>query len=665
MGYKLTLPLLNKFTKYFNALSKAGIEFEIEVDQKYDYASGNYNSHLSPAIKNIKNFAELAIVWEAGLAAIKTSSVNDFPGFKEVYDKVNAVTVTAELYKKVNPSIKFFADEVFDKIPQLSIKLLTDNPVERRIDEHTYRICCSTGELYHSDVVFCATELNPYYNYIDKGHILVSTSAQDSPESFLFITNMMTLDLNYIIAAFSVYPDSIQGVLQNKVFLPSANARMSLIRVEKAIPPRFQAAYQALKAEIFANFEKNTQNVMMGRLTRKEAAYVDMNNIRIELTKATYEAGHVSIEADNLSEVIFSKLNPNEEWDIFTLINIYTDWVEAQFKSLSLNAEGTGFKEEKVFRFSINGIPIKVNCFTDNTRRAVNDHLINVEELSKVMRRASCYLTDPENPEHDNVKEYNNFIKEVSRTSLKTRDILANGLPVKTMFLEGDQQGYGKDATRKHPKLRFTKKEKGGFHLTVKHLEEDKVKKGEKKVVQTTERRIGKFAEFVKKVEQLNRNSSFHNYGYYNGGEWIKTHEGGWERKDGAMNTCATGLLALLDTYAEGITAEDKTALVGTVNREMTEAEKRSEELLQEAVKVVKAVKGEKNGKAGYVIPGQIRNYFVEEDSLRVYDNDTGGYLCVVNGQGDQGVGKDSLVTRMYALCNDQMITAKVGTLRK
>jgi hypothetical protein len=326
--------------------------------------------------------------------------------------------------------------------------------------------------------------------------------------------------------------------------------------------------------------------------------------------------------------------------------------VENQFKSLPLNADGTGFKEKKTFEFKINDITLKVACATTNTRRSVNDTLINVDELSKVMRRASCYEKE---------EDYNNFVKEVGRISLYARDILANGLPVKTIYLDTDQNSYGKNATQRHPKLRFVKKQKTkgsadetGYYLVVRHLDK------EGKATKTTERRIGKFIEFIRKVEPINKR---HHVGYT--GYYQRTHEGGYEYKDGRANECAVELLKLMEQYVTGLDDDDKKVIIGSINKERSEAEKKSEELLQLACKAVGAVKKERNGKSGYRVPGTKRNYFVEEDSLRVYDDDTSQYYCVVNkGNPDaQGVGKDALVTRLYALHNDSMVAHLITTL--
>ena len=659
MPYSLSRATLDKYVSIFNRLDKHKIQYEVLMDHDYDASVGSYVAKFTPSINNISTIAELSAVW------IAFGKIVGFPSRKIQITNVNlnrqlehmgAARVTAELYKANNPSVKFFAEASLDA-PAASkpgIYLISADPVERKIDEHTYRLVTSNEGPYQAHIVYCAPETDEHYNYIDKGHVVISTSTSEM-EGSMFITDSITLDVNYVIAAFMCNSDCLKGLLRDNVFLPSKTARELLIRAERALKGPAAEKYRLLKASIQAEFAENTSNIMIAKLTRKECKAIELNNIKITAEKAVYAAGHVSIEGEDLAKTVFQSLNPNEEWDIFTLIELYCTWVENKFKLLPLNAEGTGFQEAQEFEFKINGIPLKVECFADNTRRAVNGKLINVDELAKVIRRAACYL--PEDG-YDHVGAFNQFVSDVSRISLRARDILSNGLPVKTLFLNADYHAGGKDATGKHPKLRFTRKDKRGFFLVINYLDK------EGKVTKTEERRIGKFIEFVNKVQHINRHTYFSRYDN-DGGGWTQTHEGGWERKDGTPNACAAKIVALLDTYAEGLADADKTELIGSVNRELSEAEKRSEELLAEAIKTTGAVKGEKGGKPGYIIKGQLRNYFVEEDALRVYNHDTGEYICVVNGNGDQGVGRDSLVTRLFALANDHMITKQVGTLHK
>jgi len=134
------------------------------------------------------------------------------------------------------------------------------------------------------------------------------------------------------------------------------------------------------------------------------------------------------------------------------------------------------------------------------------------------------------------------------------------------------------------------------------------------------------------------------------------------------QNDCAVGLLPLLTRYAEGITDADKTAIVGVINYEFSEGEKLSEELLKEACQLTGTTIGVRDGKKGFVVPGKMRTYFVEEEgNMKVWNNDpkaSNSYFCIVN-KGDMGIGKDALVARIFALHNDEMMASQIHTLKK
>jgi hypothetical protein len=673
MPNAISLENFNYYLNYFNKLKKAGLNFEIQKIEKYvtgDASTGAYYQLVFyPTFKKVESIVGLASIWTAAPAPVSLDSIESFPTYSEILKNPCCIKINGDLYRKNNPAVKFYAASVFDNNVRTSLYLI-DKPVpETTVAGHSYRHCIQGGIYTGGQLVYCSDESAPYFNYIDQGHVMVyvSTGHQTDDGNRFFVTDSVTLDMNYIIAAASIHPPVLDDILQHKAFLPSKDSRMTLMKVERAIPAKLRDEYVALKNRIQEDFSKNTSSVMIGKLTRKESDFININGIKITSTRADYVAGHVTIEAPNLAEVVFAKLNPNEtEWDIFTLINIYTDWVNDQFKNLPLNAEGTGFAAEKSFNFKINDIPLKVSCSTENTRRSINDHLINVDELSPVLKRASCYQVPEDETEEDNIKNFDKFICDVSRYSLKTRDIWANGLPVKTVFLECDRNGYNRPATHKHPKLRFVLKDKKtdknkGFHLVVNVMDA----KDKNKIIKTNEYRIGKFAEFIKKVEALNKSTSMR---YHT--DYTLTSEGFYvPRSADNANPCATGLTAMLSTYAEGITEEDKKSLVGTINYELSEAEKRSEELLNEACLITNTKPGVREGKKGYIIPGKMRTYFVEEEGqMKVWDyNPKEGqnpYFCVVN-KGDMGVGKDALVARIFALHNDEMMVKHIHTLKK
>ena len=625
---QITLPVLNRYVSFLNKLHDTGLQFDIDVGQTYRNSS--YEAEFTPKIKDVKHVGQLATCFTAKNAPIKASHLDGMPdALLRLFEKENCVLVQkADSTKEA--SVKFFAKEAFDSEEAFDAYLITAAPVELRLGDHTYRVLTCGSSYYYSELVLCVNEEHPAYNYIDKGHIVVFGQSTNSADGNFFVTNQMTLDMNYVAACFHVYPKMLPELVQaNTSFIDSRNARVLLLKAERAVPPRLKEAYGKLKVAILADFEKNAQNMMVGKLQRGETPFVELNNIKIERTKATYET--ITIEADNLAEVVFQKLNPNEaEWDVYTLINIYTDYVEKYFDGRELNATATGFLEAANRVFKINGINIRVENFTTHVRRAVNGKLINKDELSKVMRRASCF---------DNQADFDAFVTGVSKVSLRLTDIVANGLPVKTVYLEEDRQ-HNKDAGNKHPKLKFIRKD-SKFLLMI-----DK----------DTTRPVKRMVEFVNKIMACNRRHRMPYYGYR------QTHEGGYETGQGP-NDVEKELLTIFPEYIEGITAAEITALVKFVNKERIEAEKRSERFLAAAVQQTGAERMQYKEKWGYKIKGIMRNYFVEEDALRVYNYDTGQYICVVS-KGFQGVGKDALVTRLFALSNDQYVAKDVGTLK-
>jgi hypothetical protein len=670
--HAITLENLNYYLNYFNKLKKANLEFEINKTEKYVAGEGSQSAYYQigfyATFKNVTSLRALADIWTAAPNTIQLDAIQGFKGLDAMTKDANCTKVNGDLYRKNVPGVKFYAASVFDNNNRVNLYLL-EKAVPEKSDGngHTIRSCIHGGVYSGGQLVFCADEQTPFYNYVDQGHVICYVSTGDSIEDGhrMFITDAVTLDMNYVIAAASVYPPAIDEIIQHKAFIPSKDCRLQLLKMEKAMPAKLRDQYIQLKTRIQEDFSKNTSNVMIGKLKRAESPFIDLNGIRITSTRADYTAGHVSIEAKNLAEVVFSKLNPNEaEWDIFTLINIYTDWVNDQFKGLTLNADETGFAEAKNFSFKINDIPLKISCSTENTRRSINGHLINVDELSPVLRRASCYQQVEGDPVGSNIENFDKFISNVSRHSLKIRDVWANGLPVKTVFFETDRNSYGKPATLKHPKLRFVHKDAKnakGFYLVVNIYDP----KDKTKVLATHEYKIGKFAEFVKKVDQVNRQAYM---GYQ--GDYTQTKEGFFVPKNNnsSGNTCGTKLAEMLTTYADGITEEDKKNIVGVINYELSEAEKRSEELLKEACDLTGAKASTRDGKQGYVVKGKMRSYFVETEGVNKvwehHDDKNGSYVCIVN-RGEMGVGRDALVARLFALANDEMMAKQIHTLKR
>jgi hypothetical protein len=385
----------NYYSNYFNQLNKAGIDYDMVVVENYRNTLDGTVCEMTfqAKFKNIKNMAALADTWSIAPNPIKLSNISSGALEGHLSELTNCSLVTTAMSKTFPNSIKFYSEAAFKDNNRNKFYLIT-KPVTVLVEEgKSIRYGASNEQYNNGSVVFCASTDSPFYNYLDEGHIVVfiGSGTLGAENQRMFITNAITLDMNYIIAAAQAYPPAIDQVLKDKAFIPSKDCRLALLKMEKVIPKNLRDDYLNLKKVIETDYRSNTASVMIGKLTRNESPFIDLNNIRMTFNSANYVLGHVTIEAPNLAAVVFDKLNPNEaEWDIFTLINIYTDYINEQFKALPLNAELTGFAHAKEISFSINNIPLIVSVTTDNTRRAINGHLINVDELSPVLKRAAC-----------------------------------------------------------------------------------------------------------------------------------------------------------------------------------------------------------------------------------------------------------------------------------
>ena len=285
--YTISHESLNVYVNFFNKLAEAKLDFDIEQTTEYVTnpvtQQGYHAVKLRPRFKNIKDLSGVANIWLATRSPFAVSSIEEFSGFNKLYNINNAERLGVDHYKSATGSVKFFAQAVLRPIEGLYTYLITRPAVETSKDGHTIRAVCAGGDYYASTVVYLANEDDQAYNYIDQGHILISKTSALTPTARTFVTDVMTLDMNYIVAAFSVYPEVIDGALQNGGFLPSKDCRITLLKLEKKIPAKLMPKYQDLKQRIQDDFSKNTCNVMIGKLTRKESPFVDINSIRITI----------------------------------------------------------------------------------------------------------------------------------------------------------------------------------------------------------------------------------------------------------------------------------------------------------------------------------------------------------------------------------------------
>jgi hypothetical protein len=329
--------------------------------------------------------------------------------------------------------------------------------------------------------------------------------------------------------------------------------------------------------------------------------------------------------------------------------------------------------EEEVvaeYRFTINEIPITLKRTSENTRRYVNGHMINKIEVEEVAFQASCY---------DDAELYEKFVKSVSKMSLKWHKALAYGVPVKINAGLSYDDYHRAEAPMACPRIKFVKEE-DDFKLVVGENQSVKIK----------------FNECLTKLKTLNRQTN-NNYapGSYNQKNNL------WAQRQlvDILKQCCTfdkkevktveveepqfddkGVLVVNDkgepiykkvkkkevTVTKECTLTDEQAkFVGKMAEEFhKKALEKSEIALKNAIKNTGATVVQFKGEDHYRVEGKLRKYVVNKRTNEVFNHDTGNYVCIVEPGHQIMVGFDALATRLYALKNDSVMAAKVGTLR-
>jgi hypothetical protein len=65
----------------------------------------------------------------------------------------------------------------------------------------------------------------------------------------------------------------------------------------------------------------------------------------------------------------------------------------------------------------------------------------------------------------------------------------------------------------------------------------------------------------------------------------------------------------------------------------------------------------------GYFVKGKKHEYIIEKDTLAVFENPTGRYICMVDKIHNEFNGTAKLVNRIYALANDAVLSKEIHTL--
>jgi len=629
-----------------------GITVAIEPESFWVGASNEW--HFLPKFSNVDNVPALAMICETSQWYVSdrtlTPAGQNSSFFTTLEKQKTFAQVTRGHSSLLQSPVKYFFETVrgfsshgFGVVVPMFI---TGTPVESQGQGKSYRTLSgdaltTTGDGFVRDAghtspsYFAVSTDSPLYNYMDKGHVVFFCSKTGEVPA-IFISNQLSLNVYSLAALFAVIPEQVKLLLRDGVFLNAANSgelQRILMLAERALPEAHAQRYAKLKAAIRADFETNAQNVIVTKFQRGEIKEIVLNNIKLSANRATYET--ISIEAEGLTDVIMTKLDPNGVFDIYQLADAFIASIVHESSQVPLSATSKGFNEAKQWAFRINDIPIVLSLSTTNTRRKVNGHYINNDELHRVLRRATCFT---------NAEDYNRFVRQIEKASLRVHDALSNGVPLK-IFTFDRYADYNRPVTAKHPKIFFIC-EKGHYYLW---LNKEK----------TTKVPLRRFVGFLDELAKLNGKTN---------NSWVND-ESGLQRRN--TEWCKYHLKRIIRLHAVDdkdvplVTLEELAPLVDWLLEARSEAEKKSAQLLATVVKEVGAKETKHQGLDAYEVVGASgASYTVEKESFKVWKTGTSQYVCIVDGRAEMGVGYDALVTRLMALKNDTLVVDRITTLR-
>lgn len=513
-------------------------------------------------------------------------------------------------------------------------------PPEVTEGDFTYRFLTSRGGPPQDGVArleILARNDEPIYDYLDKGFFVMHLPGKKTGGASKKYIVADEYDVNVAhVMAMCKLQTSLAEHLKDKCFVSVYNAELTRLKFEKKLTEVNRKAYTPIKEAIEDDYRKNTTLIVVGKLMNNDIAKTEINNIRFTKTTASYE--NISIEAPDLLEVLYSKLNFNGEYDIYVISEIYSQHVEGLLEAAK---EAIELPEIKV-----NGIPI-VASMTGTFQRYLNKIRINKNEIGQALHRASCSHTE---------QDYNLFLKSISRMSIRWHDVISNGLQVKIHEMDQEELRDPNPGVTAPSLKFFVNKETKQINLRI----------SEDRGVRVS------LSKIVKKVDTVNRKT---NGGYH------YDPKNRYNRRGKNGEWCAKEMVQVLidsctfvnSTKGEDgvviakkevtITKEDITKLLSIAQEAKIKAIKRSKEFLETAIKMTGAVAIEFLGKAAYQVAGTLRSYAVVIDNAKVYDLDTKQYRCIVNDHHYIGTGYDDIAARLLALKNDSMMQAHIGTL--
>lgn len=659
-----------KISSAFQKLSKYVTAVDVDISYSYDskYQPLYSVSYQRPTFKSVLKmwgFSKHAKINVRG--AVYTGKDKDF--WVKCANPFNALKAISSKTAQTFKTLKLVPDEL---APDYRPMVIMESPVETTEGDYTYRVIADESGHAHC-LRLIARNDEPIYDYLDKGfYIMRIVNQKKNGESFdsFVVANEYDVNTAHIFMMCNIQP-TLTEMLRDGCFINVYEAEMLRLRMQKKMSEPNRKRYNQVSATIDNDYKKNTTLLVVGKLMTGDVEKTTVNNIVFTINSATYD--RVSIEAEGLLDVLYSSLNFNSEFDIYTVVDIYSKHTEkllvkdvvdkpeekAYEVTVRLNehdAQLEDDEEEKeapasrkeLATFKINGIAI-TPAISNTGQRYINKARINKEEIALAIHRASC---------HHSSDDYKLFLKSISRMSIKWHDIVANGLAVKIHSSITNAEYNDSVPGPSAPALKFYV---------------DKLEKCIKLVVDKDKSVRVSLGRVVKRVETMNKRTDngwmrrmvwparFNNRNY----EWAQSE------LINILVDATTSTVKSVDAEGKAtetkealLTKEDIVKLLSVANEAKQAAIERSKEFLNTAIKLTKAEMIDFMGSKAYKVSGGLRTYAVVIKNAKVYDFETKQYRCIVNDRHYAGAGYDDIAARLLALKNDSVMQDRIGTLR-
>lgn len=649
--------LLSSYYKIKDLVPSASINFR-SFYEGYSQKTAVYFSDFLVA-----NFADLCEVVKhvnvpCSALSLTESSANSNSFKQYLADASTLEQLDTNIAKQVR-SLKLIPQET---PAYYTPSIIMRDPFQVHSGDHTYRVVTGQFGSQYKSVIFAVNEEDPVYDYLDKNFLVMVIGEADKTGNTSSLRRIISdqYDINTAhIFAMCRLQNSLCDLIPNKVFINSNDADLLRLKMEKKLGSEAKIIYAGVSEHINKDYQKNTTMVVLNKVMSGELDKCTINNITFTKDSARYE--NTSITAGDLLKILVNRLDFNGEFDIYTICELYgmdvagrldpmdvedTDDAEKEGDLNEAEEDTTSKKVEKA-NFTINDIPI-IAAINTHRQRFVNNVRINKSEVAKVIHRATCYR-DPQ--------LYKNFLKSISKMSIRWHDVIANGLPVKMHENISDEEYRDPVPSRLAPALKFY------------------IDKAEKCIkLQVSEDRGVRvnLGRIISRIDTLNKNTTnkgkYMRNGYY---RYYRT-DNRWAIEQVAEILMDTSKIKRKVTLEDGttttrqdygITKADILKVVSIANEGKVEALKKSRQFLETAMRMTGAEYVTFKNKAAVKVKGSLRTYAVVIQDAKVYDFDSGEYRCIVNDAHYKGVGYDDVAARLLALKNDNALQADIRTL--